>query len=136
MGAKEDINHPRNEVCKEEFKRFEDYMKSGTMFREKVAKHEQQIAFQERISMELKESIANLDKKVDDRLLAMNSTLLELTKTVTRIANAVDSGVKDGVKFENKIEELDKRLKSMELWRWFVAGGFAVILFLLEKFVK
>jgi archaellum component FlaC len=129
-------SHPRNESCKEEFKRFDEYMRTGMSFREKVAKHEQQLIFQERISMELKESIANLDKKVDERLLSVNSTLLDLTTNINKIAIAVAGSSKSEAKVDTKLDDLDKRLKNMELWRWFVAGGFAVIIFLLEKFIR
>ena len=129
-------SHSKNESCKEEFKRFDEYMKTGMTFREKVSRHEQQLIFQERISMELKESIANLDKKVDERLLSVNATLLDLTKNIDKIASAVENTVKSNTKFDAKLDEFDKRLKSMELWRWFVAGGFAVIIFLLEKFIR
>jgi len=116
--------HPQD-VCVEKFKTFDEYMRTGGTFREEVIKHSHQILTLEKISMELKETIDKVDSKVDKTLEQVSKLVLEVTK-ITSVLGP-DASV---------LKKLDDRLKSLETWRWVVVGGFAVIIFIIEKLWK
>lgn len=142
-----ELNHARNEVCKEEFNRIHDYMKTGVTFREAVVKHEQQLTTMDKTIMELKESISQLDEKVDARLTALNQSLMNLTSMVDKLASATNSHAAEKIKCDKEqeilrskveitLKSLDDRLRNIEFWRWFVIGGFAVVMFMIEKVLR
>jgi uncharacterized coiled-coil DUF342 family protein len=120
----EENPHTRNEMCKEEFRRIAEYMKSGAIFRDEVIKHSQQILTLEKISMDLKESIMKVEKKIDDLAESINDLILK----ISTVNNAIGPNAET-------LKKLDERLKSLETWRWFVLGGFAVLIFLIEKVI-
>lgn len=124
MPPKELEQHNQNDLCIEKFKRVDEYMSSGKIFRDDVIKHSHQILTLEKISMDLKESIDKVDRKVDDLGESLNEIALNIGKLTASIPD------------KTLIENLDARLKSLELWRWFLLGGFAVILFIIEKLWK
>lgn len=135
--------HEQQDICKEKFKNIEDYIRTGLTFRETVVRHDQRVQFLEAASMELKESIQNIDKKIDDRLSSVNKSILDLSKNLDEMTTVIESNfapdghlAKERAQLLNTLGKLEERVKSLEIWQWRIAGGLVVILFIIDKIWK
>ena len=88
----------------------------------------------EKVSQKMDQMATELRKEIKDELTDLGDDLKESLKGMkdsqAEIVKKIDEGTKST---ETKFKEMEGRVRSLENWRWLVAGGGAVVGFLVAK---
>lgn len=104
-----------------------------------LAVHENRIAYQERITNELKEQVEKRRDESSNKFDELHDTVIEVKDGVNRKIDEKRNDIiseleKTKKEFEFSHSELKKRMSTIERWMWLFAGGGGVIVFILENF--
>jgi chromosome segregation ATPase len=99
-----------------------------------LAVHDERIDNLERDTDDANQEIKLLTEKMEK---TKNEIISKMQDTEIRIENKIseskDQSTLQHKQLSDKVDQLDARIKDIENWRWYIAGGLAVFGFLISK---
>lgn len=85
---------------------------------------------QDDTSKELKEMYSKMEKNTKEILAELKDVE---SRIETRIDETRDQSSEQHAALSVKVDRLDSRLQELEKWRWYIAGGLALLAFIISK---
>lgn len=99
-----------------------------------LAVHDERINNLEKDSDDTNKELKDLTDKMEKNTREILKEMTHMEERIEdKIEDAKDKSSEQHTALSNKVDKLDSRLNELEKWRWYIAGGIALVSFLVAN---